>query len=111
MAQLPLFSGFAFRSVVFVLAIGIWSAYLGWYALRVRVAVPLAGQASLTHVSKWKLSDIWVLVAMNAGMASMILGGIFLQWTTIDGQFRGERRGIDIVCFAACRVLPRIAFA
>jgi uncharacterized ion transporter superfamily protein YfcC len=80
MAQLPLFSGFAFRSVVFVLAICIWSAYLGWYALHVRVAVPLAGPASSVHVSKWKLSDVWVLVAMNAGMAAMILGGIFLQW-------------------------------
>src|SRR6266567_8206714 len=29
------------------------------------------GQASLDHVSKWKRSDIWVLAAMNAGMASI----------------------------------------
>lgn len=80
MAQLPLFSGFAFRSVVFVLAIGIWGAYLGWYALRHRGPVAQADEASATHVSEWKRSDIWVLVAMNAGMASMILGGIFLGW-------------------------------
>ena len=80
MAQLPLFSGFAFRSVVFVLAIGIWSAYLGWYTLRFRAAVLPADEASSTHGGKWKQSDIWVLGAMNAGMAAMILGGVFLQW-------------------------------
>jgi uncharacterized ion transporter superfamily protein YfcC len=80
MAQVALFSGFAFRSVVFVLAIGVWSAYLGWYALRSRVEVPAADQAPTTHAGKWKPSDIWVLVAMNAGMASMILGGVFLHW-------------------------------
>ena len=80
MAQLPLFSGFVFRSVVFVLAMGIWSVYLGWYTLRYRVPVPQAGQAGSDHASKWKPSDIWVLAAMNAGMASMILGGAFLHW-------------------------------
>jgi uncharacterized ion transporter superfamily protein YfcC len=80
MAQLPLFSGFVFRSVVFVLAIAIWSAYLGWYTLRFRAAVPQAGQASSAYVSKWKQSDFAVLGAMNAGMASMILGGLFLHW-------------------------------
>src|SRR5205823_12964016 len=63
MAQLPLFSGFAFRSVVFLIAITIWSAYLGWYTLRFRAAVPQAGQASSAHVSKWKQSDFWVLAA------------------------------------------------
>jgi uncharacterized ion transporter superfamily protein YfcC len=81
MAELPLFSGFAFRSVVFVLAIGIWGAYLAWYARRFRtVPAQQVDEASPAHVSKWKQSDIWVLVAMNAGMAAMILGGVFLQW-------------------------------
>jgi uncharacterized ion transporter superfamily protein YfcC len=80
MAQLPLFSGFGFRSVVFVLAIGIWSGYLGWYALRFRGPVPAADEAASAHVGKWRQSDIWVLAAMNAGMAAMILGGVFLQW-------------------------------
>jgi uncharacterized ion transporter superfamily protein YfcC len=80
MAQLPLFSGFAFRSVVFVLAIAIWCAYLGWYALRFRTVPPPVDEASSAHVSNWKESDIWVLAAMNAGMAAMILGGVFLQW-------------------------------
>jgi uncharacterized ion transporter superfamily protein YfcC len=80
MAELPLFSGFAFRSVVFVLAIGIWGAYLAWYARRFRTVPAQVDEASPAHVSKWKQSDIWVLVAMNAGMAAMILGGVFLQW-------------------------------
>jgi uncharacterized ion transporter superfamily protein YfcC len=80
MAQVPLFSGFVFRSVVFVLAIGIWGAYLAWYTLRHRCAIPRADEASATHVSKWKQSDLWVLAAMNAGMASMILGGVVLHW-------------------------------
>lgn len=30
MAELPLFSGFAFRGVIFVLSMGIWGAYLAW---------------------------------------------------------------------------------
>jgi uncharacterized ion transporter superfamily protein YfcC len=80
MAELPLFSGFAFRSVVFVLAMAIWGGYLGWYALRHRGPVSQADEAAAAHVSKWKQSDIWVLVATNAGMAAMILGGVFLQW-------------------------------
>ena len=80
MAQVPLFSGFAFRSVVFVLAIGIWSAYLAWYALRFRVEVAPADPTLPTHAGRWKPSDIWVLVVMNAGMAAMILGGVFLHW-------------------------------
>ncbi len=84
MAQVALFSGFAFRSVVFVLAIGIWGAYLGWYALRFRVEVSAADQAAAAHAGKWKTSDIWVLVAMNAGMASMILGGVFLHWELLQ---------------------------
>ena len=80
MAELPLFSGFAFRSVVFVFAMGIWGAYLGWYTRRFRTAPAQVDEATPAHVSKWKQSDIWVLVAMNAGMAAMILGGVFLQW-------------------------------
>jgi uncharacterized ion transporter superfamily protein YfcC len=80
MAELPLFSGFAFRSVVFVLAMVIWGAYLGWYARRFRTAPSQVDKATPAHVSKWKQSDIWVLVATNAGMAAMILGGVFLQW-------------------------------
>ena len=80
MAQLPMFSGFAFRSVVFVLGLIIWGAYLGWYTLRHRVAVPQDDETSSTHVRHWKLYDIWVLAAMNGGMACMIVGGVFLQW-------------------------------
>jgi uncharacterized ion transporter superfamily protein YfcC len=80
MAELRLFSGFAFRSVVFVLALAIWGGYLAWYARRYRTEPPQIDEATPAHVSKWKQSDIWVLVAMNAGMATMILGGVFLQW-------------------------------
>ena len=84
MAQLQLFSGFAFRSVVFVLAIGIWNACLGWYALRPRVEAPLDDQDALEPATKWKPSDIWVLVVMTAGMGAMILGGVFLHWELLQ---------------------------
>ena len=80
MSQLPLFSGFAFRSIVFVIAIAVWGAYLAWYIGHYRTAIPQADDVSPTHVSKWKVSHIWALVAMNAGMTSMILGGVFLHW-------------------------------
>lgn len=80
MAELPLFSGFAFRSIVFVLALGIWGGYLAWYAHRFRTEPPQVDEATPAHVSKWKQSDIWVLAATNAGMLAMILGGVFLEW-------------------------------
>ena len=78
--ELPLFSGFAFRSIVFVLALGIWAAYLAWYARHYRTVASAGRGSNPAHVTKWKQSDIWVLVAMNAGMAAMILGGVFLEW-------------------------------
>ncbi len=60
MAQLPLFSGFAFRSVMFVLAIGIWGAYLAWYVVRFRVAMaPKTAQNPDPHhapTGKWNLA-------------------------------------------------------
>ena len=84
MAELPLFSGFAFRAVIFVLALGIWGAYLAWYTVRFRqAAAPQRAEGPDLHpapVSKWRPRDIWVLAAMNGGMACIVLGGIFLHW-------------------------------
>jgi uncharacterized ion transporter superfamily protein YfcC len=84
MAQVPLFSGFGFRLVVFVLALGIWGGYLAWYTHRFRVEVAPAVQAESAHPGRWKASDIWVLAVVNAGMAAMILGGVFLHWELRD---------------------------
>ena len=44
MAELPVFSGFAFRAVFFVLALAIWGAYLAWYATRFRLPVSASGR-------------------------------------------------------------------
>jgi uncharacterized ion transporter superfamily protein YfcC len=82
MAELPLFSGFAFRSVFFVLAIAIWGGYLGWYALRHRVAVSASHEeeSDAPAEKNWTHRDAWVVVVMNAAMVVIVLGGIFLGW-------------------------------
>jgi uncharacterized ion transporter superfamily protein YfcC len=83
-AELRMFSGFAFRSVFFVLAMAIWAAYLGWFALRHRSHVPTQDEEQVqpaeTDKEKWTARDVWVLAAMNGGMVLIVLGGIFLDW-------------------------------
>jgi len=87
MAELPVFSGFAFRAVFFVLALAIWGAYLAWYATRFRLPVSASGDdvpdLHSTRVGEWSRRDIGVLAVMNAGMASIVLGGIFLHWELV----------------------------
>ncbi|MGA8782022.1 MAG: hypothetical protein WB567_14820, partial [Terracidiphilus sp.] len=77
-AELPLFSAFAFRSVFFVLALTIWGAYLAWYAMRNRQPVPPEvdineDEAPGVAAGKWSTRDLWVLVILNAGMALVVL--------------------------------------
>jgi uncharacterized ion transporter superfamily protein YfcC len=77
-AELRVFSGFAFRMAVFVLAMAIWAGYLAWYARRAAPQMeepPPAGE-----VSHWKPRDIAVLVILNGGVAGLVAGGIFLNW-------------------------------
>lgn len=82
MAELRMFSGFAFRSVFFVLALAIWGGYLAWYALRHRSHVDAHHEADdqPAETGKWTSRDIWVLAVMNGGMVLIVLGGIFLEW-------------------------------
>lgn len=83
-AELALFSGFAFRTVIFAVAMAIWGGYLAWYARRVRADdVITREETSNLHSaaeSRWNPRDAWVLTVMNAGMATMVFGGIFLHW-------------------------------
>lgn len=88
-AGLPLFSGFAFRGVVFVLAMASWAAYLAWYTLRFRIAPALLIPESRSEqgpdihpipATRWKPRDVWVLAALNSAMAAIVLGGTFLHW-------------------------------
>jgi len=79
-AGLPLFSGFAFRAVVFGFAIAIWGAYLAWYARRYRQVPALNGGESVAHVAPWRRSDIAVLLILIAGMACIVVGGAALHW-------------------------------
>ena len=83
LAELKLFSGFAFRSVFFVLALAIWGGYLAWYALKYQVAPTPPEPDEELHTAdtnKWSTGDIWVLVVLNGGIAVIVLGGIFLNW-------------------------------
>jgi uncharacterized ion transporter superfamily protein YfcC len=84
MAELRLFSGAAFRTVVFILAMGVWGGYLAWYATRSRRAVAFDSEENPSghpdQVSKWRPQDIAVLAALNGGMLSLVLGAIFLHW-------------------------------
>jgi uncharacterized ion transporter superfamily protein YfcC len=84
MAELPLFSGFGFRAVVFVLALVTWGVYLARYARRSRAATPsIADESSSVHpahVSKWRSQDIAVLTALNGGMICLVLGAVLWRW-------------------------------
>ena len=84
LAQVPVFSGFAFRAVVFALAMMVWGGYLAWYSARcrrARAAKEIEGAAHLEPAAgHWKARDIWVLVVLNVGMLCLVLGGIYLQW-------------------------------
>lgn len=80
-AQLPLFSGFGFRTVFFVLAMAIWAGYLAWYAKRFPAAGPKENsETDAARVSKWSARDLAVLVILNGGIALIVGGGIFLHW-------------------------------
>ena len=99
-AQLPLFSGFAFRAVFFVIAIAIWGACLAWLLARLRL--PAADPSAYSdkepvelHSANWTSRDIGVLLIFNAGMAAIVLGGIFLHWELV--QFSAVFVGMAIV--------------
>jgi uncharacterized ion transporter superfamily protein YfcC len=80
--QVPLFSGFGLRAVGFVLAMGIWVACLLWHASRQRALAPADDDQLLhpVHPGKWRKGDIAVLIILNAGMASLVVGAVFLNW-------------------------------
>lgn len=84
MAELTLFSGFAFRTIVFVVALAVWGAYLSWYAKRFWAhhfaASEETPELDSPGPSTWNHRHLWVLVVMNGGMAAMVFGGIFLHW-------------------------------
>jgi uncharacterized ion transporter superfamily protein YfcC len=82
MAELRLFSGFAFRSVFFVLALGIWGGYLAWYARRCGVPAEAisAAEAEGAKAGSWTVRDLVVLLVMNGALVVIVLGGIFLGW-------------------------------
>jgi uncharacterized ion transporter superfamily protein YfcC len=87
MAELPLFSWFGFRVVMFVLAMGIWLGYLLWVASRARVAatadVVEAEPAPMAARGRGP-RDVIVLAIMNAGMASLVVGAISWGWGLVE---------------------------
>lgn len=71
MAQLPLFSGFAFRAVFFLIAMTIWAAHLAWWVKRYPVADPSAGTVEVDD-------------AGARGMVLIVAGGVWLHWGLSD---------------------------
>ena len=89
MAQLPLFSGFAFRAVFFLIAMTIWAAHLAWWVKRYPVADPSAGtvevdDAGASPAGAWNWRDIGVLTILNGGMVLIVAGGVWLHWGLSD---------------------------
>jgi len=80
MAELRLFSGAGFRTVVFLLAVVIWAGYLAWYASRSRLPESQQPIAHQDHVSRWRPHDLAVLATLNGGMAAVVLGALFWHW-------------------------------
>ena len=84
MAELRLFSGARFRTVVFLLALIVWAGYLAWYATRTRAAAlfkPDAIAATPPHsLTRWRPRDLAVVASLIGGMACVVLGAVFLRW-------------------------------
>jgi uncharacterized ion transporter superfamily protein YfcC len=105
MAELPLFSGFAFRSVFFVLGVAIWAGYLAWYAGKHRLEAPDTGEyeaseddadASDATSAAYSSRDMWIVVLLNLGMLVLVLGGSFLHWGLTE--FGGVLLLVGILC-------------
>ena len=89
MAELPLFSWFGFRVVMFALAMGIWLGYLLWVASRSRVAAAADGVEAEPEPAPLAAGgggprDVAVLAIMNAGMASLVVGAISWGWGLVE---------------------------
>lgn len=85
MAGLPLFSGFLFRSVVFAAAIPTWLGYVMWQAYRMKTVHPMAGEEERENVTsvdppKTNGRHHLVLVILNGGLATMIVGAMVWSW-------------------------------
>ena len=86
MAELPLFSGFGFRLVTFTIAMAVWLGFLVWGVGRERatgVTEPVERHPPVP-VARWEPRTIAVLTVMNAGMASLVLGAIYLAWGLVE---------------------------
>jgi uncharacterized ion transporter superfamily protein YfcC len=85
MAGLQLFSGYAFRSVVFAVAIPTWLGYLTWQAYRMGTAHQIVPDDERKTWASGDLPrtnprDYLVLVILNVGLAVMIVGAILWSW-------------------------------
>ncbi len=85
---LPLFSGFAFRTVVFAFAISIWLSYLMWQAQRMSITHRF--EAHIQEIvdsktsSKTSARHYLVLVILNGGLGMMVIGAMIWSWDLIQ---------------------------
>ena len=99
---LPLFSGFAFRCVVFALAISAWIAYLMLKAARMRRVPELTAEPiheTPTDSSTATVRHYLVLLILNGGLVLMIVGA--MRWSWDLSQFSALFIGIAILAGTA----------
>ncbi len=81
---LPLFSGFAFRGIVFIIAVFTWMAFLIVKAARMRTSEANTEQnvesQTQTPGSATGLRQYIVLLILNVGLAMLIVGAIRWSW-------------------------------
>lgn len=129
LAELPLFSGWAFRTWVFVPALVGWIAYVSWHALRVRRAtlasLPDGPVAAPEEPARLRGHDVAVLLILNGAMGLLVLGAAAFGWGLVEcasvmlgmgfavglagglglaGASRGMAEGIRRVAYAAVLV-------
>jgi uncharacterized ion transporter superfamily protein YfcC len=96
LAEVPLFSGAAFRSVFFVIAMAAWLAYIMWRASQMRHAAPVddaiprdtalqdARPATSDASSPSTMArHVVVLAMLGGGLATMIAGAMLWDWTIV----------------------------
>lgn len=84
MAGLRLFSGFAYRSMVFAIAILTWLGYLMWQAYRISAVqqYEISEAQAVKHSDHQRMNNrhYLVLLILNGGLAVMIVGAISWSW-------------------------------
>ncbi len=100
MAELPLFSGMAFRTVIFIAAMAIWFGFLWLYGRKTRRVVTEPADRAIEPASGGRQAGrrtvILVAAALNATMVMLVIGAALWNWGL--EEFAAAMLGMGVAC-------------